>query len=98
MASTDQATIDPTAALLRRNPGSRDSRRWKHGDRVFNAVLGTAALIAPALVVLFLAVLIYGAWPSIHQFGWRFLFSREWDPNPDHEEYGALVFIVGTLI
>ena len=34
--------------------------------------------------------------PSIHKFGWHFLFSSEWDPTNDI--YGALPFILGTVV
>ena len=35
--------------------------------------------------------------PSFHEFGWKFLFSPKWDPTQGREQYGALLFIVGTL-
>lgn len=28
----------------------------------------------------------------------RFIFSGNWDPNPEHENYGALPFIIGTIM
>ena len=34
---------------------------------------------------------------SFHQFGWKFLVSDKWDPTTGREQYGALLFIVGTL-
>ncbi len=49
-------------------------------------------------MLLFIAVLTYGAWPSIKEFGISFLTSHEWNPNPDHEQYGAFPFILGTLV
>jgi phosphate transport system permease protein len=33
---------------------------------------------------------------SLHQFGWHFLFSSEWDPV--NEQFGALPFIYGTVV
>jgi phosphate transport system permease protein len=72
--------------------------RRNYGDRVFGIVLGTAGLIAPLLVVLFVGVLIYSARLSIREFGWGFLTSTEWNPGSDHEVFGALVFVVGTLV
>jgi phosphate transport system permease protein len=47
---------------------------------------------------LFLVVLAYGAWPAIRAYGLGFLFDMEWNPNPEHERYGALVFVYGTLV
>src|SRR5262245_49459899 len=68
------------------------------GDRIFFGILTAAALVAPALLVMFVTVLMYGAWPSIRTFGITFLTSSVWEPNPAREKYGALPFITGTLI
>ena len=37
-----------------------------------------------------------GAWPSIKNFGLCFVWTRSWDPV--HNQFGALQFIIGTLI
>ncbi len=50
------------------------------------------------MIVVFIGVLTYGAWPSIKEFGFLFITSRVWEPNPDREQYGALPFILGTLV
>ena len=36
--------------------------------------------------------------PSISKMGWKFLVSSKWDPTQGSEHYGALAFIVGTLM
>jgi len=77
---------------------SAGASRQAFGDRVFFAVLTGASLIAPLILLLFVAVLAYGAWPSIREFGLSFLTSSVWEPNPERERYGAFPFIVGTLI
>lgn len=72
------------------------SSRW--GDRLFK---GSTMLAALAVVLLFLAVavvLIRGASLSMGHFGWKFLVTTTWDPNPDKEQFGALTFIFGTLV
>jgi phosphate transport system permease protein len=68
------------------------------GDRVFFGAITAAALVAPALLILFVAVLLYGAWPAIRAFGFSFLTSSAWEPNPAREKYGAFPFVVGTLV
>jgi phosphate transport system permease protein len=55
----------------------------------------TALLAALGGVLVSLAV---GGWPAISKFGLDFITSSTWDPNPDHEVYGAAGPIVGTLI
>lgn len=79
-------------------PRSPRSGQWRIGDRLFFGGLTCAAWIAPGLMLLFLAVLVYGAWPAIHQFRFSFLTSSVWEPNPDREQYGAATFILGTLV
>jgi phosphate transport system permease protein len=76
----------------------RTRRRQNAGDRVFLGILTGAGWVAPALLALFLAVLLYGAWPSIRAFGFSFLTSSTWEPNPVREKYGAFPFLVGTLV
>lgn len=89
----------PYVAIESDNTASpRPRRRSNRGDRIFFGLLTAAALVAPALLVLFLAVLLYGAWPSIQAFGLSFLTSSTWEPNPTRERYGAFPFIAGTLI
>lgn len=66
------------------------------GDVVFSWMI----LIPSFVLLLFLGLIAYfltkGALPSIHQFGWPFLFTSTWDPV--HEVFGALPVIFGTVI
>lgn len=52
------------------------------------------------LVFLFVFLMAYemyhGSHLSIEKFGWRFLTGTQWDPVA--EQYGALAFIVGTVL
>ncbi len=62
-----------------------------HKAAVFAAFLAAAALFATVIAIA------YDSWPSIQVFGvWRFLKSSEW--NPVTQTFGALSFIVGTLV
>lgn len=72
--------------------------RQNRGDRTFFGLLAAAALVGPVLLVMLVGVLLYGAWPSIREFGFSFITSSVWEPNPAREEYGAFPFIMGTLI
>lgn len=69
-----------------------------NGEKITKVVL-----FITSLVILFLAAgivysLINGALPAFNEFGLRFIFSSEWNPTEGKEEYGALPFIVGTLL
>jgi phosphate transport system permease protein len=72
--------------------------RQNRGDRIFLGGLTLIALVAPMMLILFTAVLVEGAWPSIREFGLSFITSSIWEPNPDKEAYGAFPFIVGTIV
>src|SRR4051812_36846490 len=71
---------DPPAAL---------ARSLNRGDRIFFAGLAGSAWTVPLLLVLFLCVLLQGAWPAIQAFKLSFLTSSVWEPNPEREQYGA---------
>src|SRR5438552_3337969 len=71
-------------------------RRRNRGDRILFLLLSAAGLFVPVLMVLFLVVLLSGAWPLLHSHAWTFLTSANWDPNND--QYGALPFVFGTLL
>jgi phosphate transport system permease protein len=65
-------------------------------DFVFRKLTGTVALlVATTLVAIMIALLVEGS-NALHVFGWHFLVTTEW--NPVTGKFGALVFIVGTLI
>jgi phosphate transport system permease protein len=65
-------------------------------EAVFRAVLfGSALCMVLLLLGIFLTLLI-NSLPSIKEFGHRFLYGKIWDPVAG--EFGALPFLVGTLI
>ena len=60
-------------------------------------------LLSVSILILFLAAgMVYslfgGAIPAFKTFGLGFIGSGEWDPTEGKEQYGALPFIVGTLL
>jgi phosphate transport system permease protein len=71
-------------------------QRLRGGDEVAYLVtllcaVGTFLVVALLIVELWLHSL-----PTIHAFGWHFLFSSKWDPNSG--QFGALPFIYGTCV
>jgi phosphate transport system permease protein len=66
------------------------------GDRAFRWLTLLMALSVFILIALIGYELARGSQPSIHKFGWHFLTSSDWDPVNDL--YGALPFILGTLV
>ena len=75
-------------------------RTRRLGDRAGDGILyglTAAAAIAAALLVAAIAwKVVDGAWPSMRHFGFSFLWTSEW--NPVTNQFGALQFVLGTLI
>jgi phosphate transport system permease protein len=65
-------------------------------DRLFSYVILACALTV--LIILFLIVyeLLSSSQLAWKAFGWKFFWSRDWDPVND--QFGALPFIYGTLV
>lgn len=68
-------------------------------DKAFKTLLWFAASIILIITGGMLYSLTSGAIPAIKQFGFfEFLSSSEWNPTEGSEKYGALAFIIGTII
>lgn len=92
-----------TSSLLR-SAGEAPAKAVRHGmphrnrgDRLFFLILRGGAMLPVLLMLLFVIVLIYGALPSMKEFGLSFLFTSEWDPAEGREQYGALASVYGTI-
>jgi phosphate transport system permease protein len=66
------------------------------GDVIFGLLTGFFAFLVLALVFLMGYEMFHGSHLSIDKFGWSFLITQVWDPVQD--QYGALVFIFGTVV
>ncbi|QIM65812.1 phosphate ABC transporter permease subunit PstC [Frederiksenia canicola] len=65
-------------------------------ESLFHHITRLCALLVFMMLAAILISLIIGSWDSIQKFSFDFLWRNEWDPV--HNEYGALVPIIGTLI
>lgn len=67
-------------------------------DKIFKIGL----LISSFLIIILMGGIIYslvsGGIPAFTKYGFGFIFSSNWNPNPENEQYGALPFIAGTLM
>jgi len=70
--------------------------RSNTADKIFEITLYIFAFLLILIVVGFFFELLINSLPSIKSFGFSFLFNSKW--NPVKEIFGALPFIVGTLI
>jgi phosphate transport system permease protein len=66
------------------------------GDQTFRRSLEAATILLLEILGALIIVLIDASTPSLRAFGPSFLFGRDWDPA--HDRYGALPFVVGTII
>ena len=65
-------------------------------DLIFRKLATGMGLLVIMLVVAAFLTLVYESWPALKAFGLRFLWGTTWDPV--NLEFGALPFLVGTLI
>ncbi|PCE27705.1 phosphate ABC transporter permease subunit PstC [Paraburkholderia acidicola] len=80
-----------------RPPGSAAQQRApsRAGDVIFGALAWLAAIVTLLLLGGIIVSLVVASWPSIHQFGFSFLWTSDWDPPS--QKFGALVPIYGTI-
>jgi phosphate transport system permease protein len=71
-------------------------RPRRFGDRLLHAATALAALAGVLLVLAIAWKVVDGAWPAMRHFGIGFLWSSDWNPVTRH--FGALQFLLGTLI
>jgi phosphate transport system permease protein len=66
------------------------------GDQTFRWLTFICSLLVPLVMLAIGVELFRSSWPAIQRFGWRFLFSNEW--NPVLQDFGAASSIFGTLV
>ena len=69
-----------------------------NSERIFKISLLSSGILLFILAIGIMGTLFNGAIPSIQEYGLGFIFSPEWNPTEDRENYGALPFIIGTLL
>lgn len=73
-----------------------ESSKFKQRDSIFKGAISTNAYFIVALLAAIFLTILVSSWDSIKEFGLGFIVSAEWDPIG--QIYGALPFILGTLI
>jgi phosphate transport system permease protein len=66
------------------------------GDGLLYGLTAAAAVFSVLLVGAIAWKVLSGAWPAMHEFGLGFVWSSDW--NPVTNRFGALQFILGTLV
>src|SRR5579863_4748623 len=93
------ATLNSAAAAgLPASP--RQRWRWLGGTRGVDVIAWLVTMIAALCALVLTVWLVVELWRSSslprHQFGFKFLLDRTWDPVFGH--FGALPFVYGTLV
>lgn len=65
-------------------------------EKIFQKLLGTSGIILIIILLSIFITLAISSMPSISHLGYKFIYGKEWDPVTD--EYGALPFLIGTLL
>ena len=65
-------------------------------DMGFHGIVWLCSACVLAVVAFILLQLIKGSDLSLHQFGWKFFVTSDWDPVND--SFGAVPFVYGTLV
>jgi phosphate transport system permease protein len=82
----------PKPAPVRRTLTTRPTAQ----DVSFVAAVRSAALSTLVIMGLIGVFLLIGAWPALHQEGWRFLTTKEWLPETGH--FGIAALLWGTIM
>ena len=69
-----------------------------NSEKITKKLLFVASLILILLATGMVLTLIEGSIPVFNKFGFQFIYSSKWNPTEGREQYGALPFIVGTVI
>jgi len=75
-----------------------ETMHWRKpalSESSFRKILSIAGAVVLLLLLAIFFSLVIASFPSIRNFGIRFLFSATWDPV--RSEFGAFPFLVGTL-
>jgi len=69
-----------------------------NSDKITKAVLFLASIIILLIAGGMIYSLVEGSIPAFKNFGLSFIWSNNWNPTRNQENYGALPFIAGTII
>jgi len=67
-------------------------------EKITNNILFIASFILVLLATGMVFTLISESIPVFDKFGFQFIYSSKWNPTAGKEQYGALPFMVGTIV
>ncbi|MDE2128814.1 MAG: phosphate ABC transporter permease subunit PstC [Betaproteobacteria bacterium] len=96
MSGSEVVTTDPVELRAASGQESVGKTTVFSADFLFRKLTGFVAFVVAATLVAIMISLVIEGWQALHTFGWKFLITSTWDPVTN--QYGALVFIIGTLV
>ncbi len=69
-----------------------------NSEKIFRYLLIGSGVLIVLIALGIVTTLFIGAIPSFKEFGFGFIYSADWNPTRGSESYGALPFIIGTLV
>ena len=69
-----------------------------NSEKITKNILFAATIILILLAAGMVLTLVSGSVPVFKRFGFQFIYSSKWNPTAGREQYGALPFIVGTIV
>ncbi|MBI9058610.1 MAG: phosphate ABC transporter permease subunit PstC [Labilibaculum sp.] len=69
-----------------------------NSEKIFRYLLIGSGVLIVLIAIGIVTTLIVGSIPSFKEFGFGFIYSADWNPTEGRESYGALPFIIGTLV
>ncbi|WP_205569590.1 phosphate ABC transporter permease subunit PstC [Arachidicoccus soli] len=94
---TEKSSVFSSGVLSKRK-AKQAKRMYRHirGEKIFKRALTLTGIIIITLVFGILLTLFLQSLPSIKALGLRFFWTKTW--NPVQNVFGALPFLIGTLI
>jgi phosphate transport system permease protein len=68
------------------------------GDSLFKILTAAIAASAAIILIVTLYTLVAGSTQTLQRFGTNFLFGTSWNPVEGREVFGALPYVLGTLV
>ena len=93
---TRAGALPLTQSAVRKELSEENHYGLQRSDALFFLVLNLSSLLILILLSSIFVTLVVYSLPSIKAFGVHFLFDKTWDPVTG--EFGALSFLLGTLI
>jgi phosphate transport system permease protein len=82
-----------------RTPGNKETKKLHNVllfEKLFQKSLGLTGIILIIILLSIFITLAITSLPSIKHLGVKFIYGKDWNPVTD--EYGALPFLIGTLL